>query len=190
MAMATSDSVVASRKLSLAFVALLSLCTSVQAETNFTLWVSRRSSTDVYGLKSNTMYTDTVNQQCGDKPNYLVNEKLCASDEELFSSMYAHPMISVVYNHYNIIYNIIGCRVAIVPINSIFLIPTVVIDGQYSAIITLDDVEIFGFSGTNQTANSSFCNISSLEMYRGRQQVIEVSHQGFSLGDDGSIEVR
>ena len=87
MAKITSDSVVASRKLSLAFVALLSLDSSVQAEANFTLWVSRRRSTDVYNLNSNNSVTvDT----CGPKPklNYLVNEKQCVLDEELFSGMY------------------------------------------------------------------------------------------------------
>jgi hypothetical protein len=89
MAKATFDSVVASRKFSLAFVvlAVLSLCTSLKAEANFTLWVYRRSTTDVYSLKSNT--TVTVEKQCGAKPNYLVNEKRCASDGEvLFSGMY------------------------------------------------------------------------------------------------------
>jgi Golgi nucleoside diphosphatase len=86
MAKATSDSVVASRKLSLAFVTLLSLCISVQAEANFTLWVNRRSTTDVYSLKSNN--TVTVVKQCGTIPNYLVNEKRCASDEELFSGIH------------------------------------------------------------------------------------------------------
>ena len=66
-------------------VALLSLFTLVQAGANFTLWVTRRRTTDLYSLNSNT--TDTVSKQCGGKPNYLVNEKQCASDEELFSGM-------------------------------------------------------------------------------------------------------
>ena len=90
MAKAIADSIVTSRKLSLAFVALLSLCTSVQAEANFTQWVSRRSSTDVYSLNSSVSITV---DNCGAKPNYLVNEKQCASDEELFSGMHANPMI-------------------------------------------------------------------------------------------------
>ena len=34
--------------------------------------------------------------------------------------------------------------------------------------------------------NSSTCQISSLEVYRGREQAIEISHQGFSLSDNGS----
>ena len=188
-ATADSDSNVASRKLSLAFVVLelLGLCTSVQPEANFTLWVNRRSITDLYSLNSNS--TVTVDN-CGTKRNYLVNEKQCASDEELFSGMCANPMISDVCNHY--IKYIIGCDVAVVPINSTSLLPTAAaIDSQHSAIISFKKhVIIFGFSGTNQTVNSSFCSISSLEVYRGRQQAIEISHQGFSLGDSGSIEVR
>ena len=189
MAKVTSDSVVASRKLSLAFVvlAMLSLCTSLK---NFTLSVNRRSITDLYSLNSNN--TVTVDN-CRPKPNYLVNEKQCVFDEELFSGMYANPMVSDVCN----INYIIGCRVAIVPLNFISLIPTAAaIDSQYSAIIALGDspkkhvILVFGFNGTNQTVNSSFCNISSLEVYRGRQQAIEISHLGFSLSDNGSIEVR
>ena len=91
--------------------------------------------------------------------------------------------------------NYVGCSIAIVPIYSTFLVPTTAIDNTYSAItsiVTLSDecVVIFAFNGTNQTVNSSFCNISSLEVYRGRQKAIEISHQGFSLSDNGSIEVR
>jgi hypothetical protein len=123
-----------------------------------------------------------------------VNEKQCASDEELLSGMKLYVRFSVMYQ----IFNIIGCRVAVVPITSTavtFLVPTTSIDSQYSAIITLDDsfkehVVLFGFNGTNLTVKSSFCNISSLEVYRGREHAIEINHQGFSLSDNGSIEVR
>jgi hypothetical protein len=66
---------------------------------------------------------------------------------------------------------------------------------EITAVATSDDnfkefIVIFGFNGTNRTVKSSFCNISSLEVYRGREHAIEISHQGFSLGDNGSIEVR
>ena len=40
-----------------------------------------------------------------------------------------------------------------------------------------------------EQVNGSVCQISSLEVYRGQQQAIEISHQGFSLSDNGSIEV-
>ena len=49
--------------------------------------------------------------------------------------------------------------------------------------------EVFKFNRTDQPVNSSLCYISSLEVYRGRWHVIEISHQGFSLSDDGSMEV-
>ena len=50
--------------------------------------------------------------------------------------------------------------------------------------------KMFKFNITNQLVNSSLCAISSLEVYRGREQVIEISHKGFFLSDNGSIEVR
>ena len=69
------------------------------------------------------------------------------------------------------------------------------IDRQYSTIVSINKfneicVESFGFNETNQPVNSIFCNISSLEVYRGREQAIEISHQGFFINDSGSIEVR
>ena len=44
------------------------------------------------------------------------------------------------------------------------------------------------YSGTRQPANGSFCNIASLEVYRGKEQAIEINHSGFSLGNRGTIE--
>ena len=79
--------------------------------------------------------------------------------------------------------------------NLTFLIPTTAINSQYSVITHTDKyfteyVVTFGFNGTNQMVNSSFCIVSSLEVYRGREQAIEIGHQGFSPCDNGSIEVR
>jgi P pilus assembly chaperone PapD len=87
MAKATSHSVVAtcSRKLSLAFVTLLSLCTSVQAEASFTLWVSRRITNDLYRLNSKS----TIDN-CDPNASYLIDEKQCALDEELFNGKYTY----------------------------------------------------------------------------------------------------
>ena len=83
MAKTTADSVVASRKFSLAFVSLLSLCTSVRAEANFTVWVNRRSTEDLYRLNSADGH-----KVCNPSASYLINEKQCAMDEELFNGMY------------------------------------------------------------------------------------------------------
>lgn len=35
---------------------------------------------------------------------------------------------------------------------------------------------------------SPSCHITSLEVYRGRDQVIRISHDGFSLSDNGTVE--
>ena len=44
-------------------------------------------------------------------------------------------------------------------------------------------------NSTKKPLNNSVCDISSLEVYRGRDQAIEISHQGFSLSENGSIKV-
>ena len=49
--------------------------------------------------------------------------------------------------------------------------------------------EMFKINETDELVNSSLCHISSLEVYRGQQQAIEISNQGFSLIDNGSIKV-
>ena len=43
---------------------------------------------------------------------------------------------------------------------------------------------------TQMPVNNSLCNISSLEVYRGRQQSYDISKHGFSLSKNGTIEVR
>ena len=50
---------------------------------------------------------------------------------------------------------------------------------------------VYNLGTMNQINNNiSFCNnITSLEVYRGRQQATMISHSGFSLSDTGIIEV-
>ena len=43
---------------------------------------------------------------------------------------------------------------------------------------------------TGQPVKSAFCHISSLEVYRGRNEVTRISHDGFHLNQRGAIEVR
>ena len=192
MAEVTSDPVVATRrKLGLVLVGFLVLCISVKAESNFTISVNRRSTGDLYQLNQSKSIT---HMNCAPNTSYLVNEKQCVLDEDLFYGMKFYVDIDG-----NLMVIMIsdssGCSTAIAPMNSTFLIPTTAIDGRYSVITHTDKyfneyVVIFGFNRTNKMVNSSFCTISSLEVYRGREQAIEISHQGFSLRGNGSIEVR
>jgi hypothetical protein len=41
----------------------------------------------------------------------------------------------------------------------------------------------------NQPINSSRCQITSLEVYRGREQAIGISYDGFSFGNGSNLEV-
>jgi hypothetical protein len=93
------------------------------------------------------------------------------------------------------LYHHSGCSDVIVPTSSLHLTTVAVFDSS-SAITYLltrarnvDTYEMFKINGTDQLVNSSFCHISSLEVYRGRDQAIEISNQGFSLSENGSIKV-
>ena len=60
--------------------------------------------------------------------------------------------------------------------------------------LTMNDIIVGAMVALRGTAehlqlNSSTCQISSLEVYRGREQAIEISRQGFSLSDNGTIQV-
>ena len=48
----------------------------------------------------------------------------------------------------------------------------------------------FKFNVTDQLVNSSFCLITSLEVYRGRKETFQISHDGFSLSINGTVDVR
>ena len=42
---------------------------------------------------------------------------------------------------------------------------------------------------TSLPVNSSVCHISTLEVYRGREQAFKISHDGFTLSNNSAIEV-
>ena len=67
--------------------------------------------------------------------------------------------------------------------------PTVNVTYLLVADNTTNNSATFKFNEADQLVNNSHCNISSLEVYRGREQAIEISHDGFSLNNNGSIEV-
>ena len=54
----------------------------------------------------------------------------------------------------------------------------------------VDAVVALRGTAENTQLNTSTCQISNLEVYRGREQAIEISHQGFSLSDNGNIKVQ
>jgi hypothetical protein len=132
---------------------------------------------------------------CEDKNTYLINEDQCVNDQELFLGnfyswilWYRTIIIIITYQHS-------GCSDAIVPTSSLH--PTTVTNFKSPSAINYlitrvgnsVTYETFKINETDQLVNSSLCRISSLEVYRGRQQAIEISDQGFSLSENGSITV-
>ena len=45
------------------------------------------------------------------------------------------------------------------------------------------------FRSREEQVNGSICSISSLEVYRGREQANEINKGGFSLAENGTIKV-
>ena len=98
-------------------------------------------------------------------------------------------------NNYNI-----GCNHALVPLQSPNInITTIAVFHSPAPNVTYLMVAkgnthmhaLFMLNRTDQLAlvNSSFCYISSLEVYRGRVQSIEINHEEYSLTDFGTVEV-
>jgi hypothetical protein len=64
-------------------------------------------------------------------------------------------------------------------------VATLVVDPIASA----DGGAMFYFEDIEQPINKSVCDIASLEVYRGREQAIKISHNGFTLSNSGTFEV-
>ena len=58
-----------------------------------------------------------------------------------------------------------------------------------SGITDSEAVVVFNGTMAYQIVDNAACNITSLKVYRGRRQVIEISHRGFSLNERGNIGV-
>ena len=93
-----------------------------------------------------------------------------------------------------------GCVFAIAPVGYNNIMLAVYMDNHQSinnviTLMTVDtnsskSVAVITYRERYEEANSSLdCHIDSLEVYRGRQQVTEIRHNGFSINENGSIEV-
>ena len=131
---------------------------------------------------------------CSSHSTYLVLEDQCINNSKLFNGklhlLYWYlytTMSSITYSE---------CSFAITPKGqpqNLSIILGIGINGTSTALTATRDRianAAVTFKDTGQPVNSSTCQISSLEVYRGREQAIEISHQGFSLSDDCSIEVQ
>ena len=151
--------------------------------------VTRRSSGDIVFFDENSEIT-----VCN--VTYLVEERQCVSDQHVINGRLPTFILLHLALGNNNVYSGTGCSSAIIPFESMSPVALTPDPSKSSSVITpiktaeADGDAIFHFREANQTISSSLCQISSLEVYRGREQVIKISHEGFSLSGSGSIKVR
>ena len=164
------------------FLMIVFVQKSLQDDENTTVvGVTRRLSFDIYRLDDARGH-EACNEDL--KVVYLVDDRQCVTEQELLKGKQNVNTILAIIGDHNIP---IGteCSSAITPFNSSGL----------TAIASISETIVkfeamFRFREANQTINSSVCDIASLEVYRGVKQAIEISHQGFTLSENGSIKVK
>ena len=89
-----------------------------------------------------------------------------------------------------------GCMFAIAPVgsDSPHMIAVYMESNQNNiiALTTADtnSIAVITYREWYEKANSSLdCHIDSLEVYRGKQYVTEINHNGFSITENGTIQV-
>ena len=174
----------------LVLTVVLVVCSSlILADGEVVEWVLRRLGGDFY------KYINNTHERCYRQANatFLVDDGQCVGNQDLFTGntsvffiVYHKPSIAIF--HW-----CTGCTHAIVPSSQLVAIIATI---NYSSVSILHLVgndpnlaERFHFNGTDQPVNSSFCHIASLEVFRGWEQAIQISHSGFSLSDNGTVEV-
>ena len=55
---------------------------------------------------------------------------------------------------------------------------------------SISDAAVAIINSKHQFVNGSLCQIASLEVYRGRDQINEISHDGLSLSENGMVKVK
>ena len=175
------------------FVKLLTVFASIAPVLGGALipeWVQRRLSGDIYNYVNSE--DNASHKHCDN--TYLVDDNQCVMDQELFVN---EGKVKVVW-HKILLHNVIfytECSHPIIPVQSSHLLALPVAPLNNTSYLAVDTTLSkqngvgFRFNGTDQIVNSSFCHILSLEVYRGREQVTGISHQGFSLTDSGAVEV-
>ena len=133
-------------------------------------WVSRRSF-DLYRQRG-----DKSHIVCGD-PTFLVEERECTKNENIVNS----NDINLCRHHYHQCVCFTGCSLALIK-NNHESIPLVDVHLSKGLMLV--------HRNQLKNINTSWCQIISLEVYRGSNKSIEVNHSGFILTDNSIFEVK
>ena len=158
------------------------------AEGSIPIFVLRRFATDYYSTNG-TYYEVSCDNGHHINNTYLVHDRLCVTEEELYRKGIIIIILFLCFHQ--LLY--IACSSSIVPSSGNKTTAVAILDSRTPNITHLkldtDGQELFKFNETDQPVNNSFCHIASLEVFRGWEQAIQISHSGFSLTRNGSIEV-
>ena len=150
------------------------ICLGQGDHTNVTTWVNRRCSRDIY---SHSMI-DISHETCeNDQTTYMVEEQRCIKNDDILKSMHIIIILLWFPNIYPC--QCIGCRFALN--DSCYGTSNLTFYMSLKKDIAIIDV--------NKSLNISLCQIASLEVYRGNESVTEISHSGFTLTDQNTMQV-
>ena len=150
-----------------------------EAETVTTL-VNRRLKYDIY--EQSQQQDKEKHHRCDHQTTYLVEERQCVKNEDLFGSnlSLSYP----IYRYENVcllLYDIkIGCRLSLTQ------------NVSRRSIVNIDrlpDKEVIELDMHQKQINGSFCNIASLNVKRGIHKAFQINHTGFLLSTNGTLKV-
>ena len=156
---------------------------------NIIVAVNRRPSVDIRYTCNDTDDHAHCHNWCPDNTTYLVAGKQCVNNSDLFNGKLLKDMYGVI-----IIYRFLECSFAITPTGEPHQLSLIIktVNGT-SRLQTINGSSALNATvitrSTGGQVDQSIYHISSLEVYRGRKQAIEISYDGFSLSDSGTIEV-
>ena len=183
----------------LILVSALSSVALSEEENSMVYSVNRRLNGDVY----NTIITvpnSTGHSVCSDDGNltFLVSDRRCVNNEEFFNGELDMPKV----NDFTTTVTS-DCNFTIIATKEDSSTHRLVLKIKYqndTEMITAATPFSFDTSNltdavvyhrpTGQPVKSAFCQISSLEVYRGKNKAIKIRHNGFHLNQRGAIEVR
>lgn len=156
-----------------------------EAEAEVVEWVSRRIVGDVYGYINGSH----ISCQMGNL-TFLTGQNQCVREEDLFRG---NLFCYVWWTFYHCIHHPVDCNHTILASES-NVVALADVNSNPSSVTHLvlynpSMAERFWFNESNQVLNSSCCSISRLEVFRGWNQTFEISHSGFSLSDNATVQV-
>lgn len=195
----TMDTDSVQRRLCIVVVVTL-FCTLVCIEVAVPVKVIRRPCGDIVRFSNSSR--DVICKADMKLTTYLVDEKRCVNNQDLYNGSYIITTSMSICVHTNTIQIHADCSFAVAPSewikeSSILRIAVDIGHGNNKTLMVTDESNSESLSDAviiervepYQRVNSSLCHISSLEVYQGRQQTTEMNPNAFYISESGSTKV-